>query len=857
MPTRAFLCHSSEDKDYVRRVAEQLGRAKVIFDEVTFTGGEDFRALIRSHLDRAAIFVFFASEKSIASAWCQFELDEAEMRRMTGGIAGQLTFVIDSAVTLKSVPLWLQRSKIEFRTRAAQAARDIQQHAVSMMAPEVKQPWMGREADLLDFAKKIAPVNQKSPRLLVSRGLAGVGRRSFLERALQDYLSLPFGPFLTISQASGLDDLFLFLIDEVRDLTDRTAAAKELDAFHGMDVDDQADEVAELLIEVSKGRTVPCLIDERAMLTPEGRYLPMWQRIIEIYFERTADNYLAILHTRRPIPGEALEAQCLDSHIGPLDHPATVRLYSRLLQMAGVSASQEKIDEVSQYVAGYPPAAQFASQLTKSYGIDVVLADKRDLEDFKAGRFQRFLEELLELTEQQWSILTYLGGERGLPFEALRLALGIDNRSLANDLKALVDLSLIRLTGTNYTASAPVLTALYRVKPMPSKEFYAGVAQRLDEAYWSDESDTPPFAVIDASLHATAMSGRTHESANNPFVRISTMYRAAQESYYKEDFQAALGYGRRAQEMGATGHALRDRQIRETVFKSLIKLRAWKEAESELRLIEKANDTRFYFLKGFGLRAQGKMDQALSAYRSALRVGDARTAVHREIAFCLMNTGKYEEAIHACHEALAKDHANLYVLDTLVSSYIGMKDYPKAKLALDKLGTVDISGKFTHHRLASYYAAVRQYDRALAEADAATSGGRGRFEAFGQRVNILIDSGKFAEARDALVSLETQFPRSRGDVVTGLRCKSEVRQGRWREAEKLWLRLEQQHTPVHQGLLKSVLVLKAEDRMLPILARQDAKRQADRIILDMTDFDNAMSILTLSDDEVSNVLGAE
>ena len=33
---KAFLCHSSADKAYVDRVAKRLGRAKVVFDVMTF-----------------------------------------------------------------------------------------------------------------------------------------------------------------------------------------------------------------------------------------------------------------------------------------------------------------------------------------------------------------------------------------------------------------------------------------------------------------------------------------------------------------------------------------------------------------------------------------------------------------------------------------------------------------------------------------------------------------------------------------------------------------------------------------------------------------------------------------------------
>jgi hypothetical protein len=62
---KAFLCHSSADKIYVEQVARKLGRARVIYDVISFVVGKDFRSEILRHLDQAAMFVFFASKKSL------------------------------------------------------------------------------------------------------------------------------------------------------------------------------------------------------------------------------------------------------------------------------------------------------------------------------------------------------------------------------------------------------------------------------------------------------------------------------------------------------------------------------------------------------------------------------------------------------------------------------------------------------------------------------------------------------------------------------------------------------------------------------------------------------------------------
>jgi hypothetical protein len=90
---KVFLCHSSQDKHYVRRIAKRLGRSHVIFDEVSFDPGQDFRQQVIKGLNRSSLFVFIASKASLKSTWCLFEIDDAQQKSIDGTIEGQLTII--------------------------------------------------------------------------------------------------------------------------------------------------------------------------------------------------------------------------------------------------------------------------------------------------------------------------------------------------------------------------------------------------------------------------------------------------------------------------------------------------------------------------------------------------------------------------------------------------------------------------------------------------------------------------------------------------------------------------------------------------------------------------------------------
>ena len=156
--TKVFLSYSSEDKEYVKIAAKKLGRARIVFDEMTFEPGSDFRDEIYRRLDEATHFVFFASGKSLASTWCRFELREAELKKIHGKLSGALCIIIDPAISFNNLPRWLQSTKATLQTRPSQAGRDIQHLVFSTLAPLQQKPFVGREGLLQEFSQTITDI---------------------------------------------------------------------------------------------------------------------------------------------------------------------------------------------------------------------------------------------------------------------------------------------------------------------------------------------------------------------------------------------------------------------------------------------------------------------------------------------------------------------------------------------------------------------------------------------------------------------------------------------------------------------------------------------------------------------------
>jgi hypothetical protein len=360
---KAFLCHSSIDKDYVRFVAKRLRRANVVYDELSFDAGEDFRLAIEKGLDQSTLFVFFASRDAIASVYCKFEVDLAQLKRMQGGIENQLAIIIDPTVSYSDLPKWMRTSKALVQTKPTQAVRDIEQALYKTIPKNERRPFLGRNNETAEFVTSLA--NSESKIFVVS-GLEGVGRRSFLERACADNLGLTLGPYFLVDQTRDIEDLYLELFEETADVASRKQLAEEIRAFSNITPDEQVVEVVNRLHILCADKNVPCIIDRGGLLGDNGEYVPQLDAIIQRFASSTEDHYLALVHRRRVVMRrDAGRAWLAAQSLPPLQVVETKLLLTQLFRDETLIASRDAIETIAQLIGGYPPAAYFTARIAK------------------------------------------------------------------------------------------------------------------------------------------------------------------------------------------------------------------------------------------------------------------------------------------------------------------------------------------------------------------------------------------------------------------------------------------------------------------------------------------------------------
>lgn len=799
----------------MRFVAKRLRRAHVTYDEFSFEAGQDFREAIEKGLDDSVLFVFFASRDSIKSVYCKFEVDLAQLKRMEGGIENQLVIIIDPQVAFSGLPKWMRTAKALLQTKPTQAVRDIEQ-ALYVASPKSERgPFVGRTAELGDFAEALS--NSES-NVFVINGLDGIGRRSFLERACGDYLGLRLGPYFLLDETRGIEDLYLELFEETADIATRKQLASEMLAFSGLCPEEKTREVVSKLHILAQDKNVPCVIDRGGLLSETGEYDPQFDSVIQAFASSDEDHYLAVVQRRRVFlrREDGREWLTIES-IPPLSLNDSRLLLAQLFRAAQIQIERPALEQVAQMIGGYPPAAYFAATYSRIYGVDALLADRTVLGDYKARNFTRLLTDL-NLSGPAWTALQYLASEVAVPLQAIAIAVDCDVPATGQLIKSLIDLCLVVLYGDAYALSPPIKEAVERARGYLPAEEYSRIAAGLTTLFWDDNNVAPSLHVVDATLHAVARSSNRSLQRYEDLVRPSTIHRLATECYHRKQWELALEYSRRVQTMDPSR-----RDVWSIEFKALIQLERWDEAEAVLLQMERSRDRIAYYLKGFGLRKRGQHPEACKAFEQALRIGDKANSVYRDYADSLYRLGEYERAAEMVKVVLEKDPANVYVLDLLARVYLDSGELAEAEGVVQQLDRYDISRRFIFHRRAALYARRQLWDLALVDADAACDIGVSPFESFAQRANILIELDRLDEARAAVESLENRFSTHGRDVRRGLTCKLLIREGRWREARSVWDQLDDKHRTVHRHLLLQILRLLEADATSPLYERQRAR----------------------------------
>jgi tetratricopeptide (TPR) repeat protein len=674
---KAFLSHSSKDKDFVRKVADLLGKIQCEYDEYTFESTLNVQA-IRRALSRCDLFVLFLSANSSKSSYVTEEQRAALEGRGKGFIKRVLVFSLDDT-SYKSLPNWLQEINVIARLSSSKAcARRIQSTLIELDAEAATSSaiYLGRDEEEVALRRALRGPPGEAPIAIHVVGHLGIGRRTFLKKTLSRFFPGIIEAYLdiTLSRYQGADDFFrsLYALHRANPVAQ---TAQEFEAFSKLTELQKIESIARIIIEISENNEMIVVVDEGGVYDDAGEYHPYLLKVIES-LASCSRPVLGFIQTRMmPLFRRAEVKSAYHVYLKPLADEATKDLLSLSLKQEKIDFTTEQLDDITSHLDGHPYNARFAVEFIKSYGIDGLIMDPSELIDWKRRRAEDFLKQL-KFNEIEVEIIAVLSDYRYMAQEMLVSVVDGEPLEVATKLRRLEEYCCIERREGYFHISVPIRDAVARdkrfIKPQSWRQSIGAAICDAISDYQDD--DHVPVAIIESATFAAAHGARAPALIAN-MILPSHLLRIARDHYDRARRSLCMEFCSRAYQM----------KDRLTVDAQVEVLRLWglsavrsNDVAAYNKITElfsgystKVSRRVSYFLQGFYLRVNNRIDEAEKFFLKAWDLGKQNESINRELASLYCKQKRYNEAEMYARAAYEIAPTNPFIIDIMVETLLG------------------------------------------------------------------------------------------------------------------------------------------------------------------------------------------
>lgn len=796
---KAFLSHSTVDKPFVEEVGKLLGRQHYLIDRQQFDVGQDFKAEIMRCLEVADTLVLFASEAALKSPWVSYEIDISESNKIRGILKDALVFLLGD-VSHSDLPLWLQKGLVVSATSPKAVARDIAKTLDKRLGAVRSRYFFGRGGERKILEEKLNPIGGELPRVIALWGLTGIGRKTLLEDAARNLLQYKHFVVVEIESGDNLADVAFKLAAEFEFYQD-VPALKEL----GKKIHEEDSLILlsrlESYLSKSGDRTFLTLLDSGGLIDNDGNTTDICHKILDIV---SKDNglYLGLVLRRFPVDiadPHSVYSSMVCEHVKALQNEDVERLLVKVLSDRNVKFEPRQLKSLTEHVRGYPPAAYYAADLAERGGLDLLLSEPRSMINFRSRILSSALNGL-DKTSDNAIVLETLAFYSPLPLAVIGESTGLKAAPLADALKHLLDLSILETDSEGFfLVSEPLLESAQNIFNRWNAP-HARIANALDVFIKEFGVERGGLTLVRSLFRAARLAKLDINESEISFA--ADLVKLTEDLYHQREYERSVEIGEHALDLRPENF-----DARSFVIRALAQLGKVAEAKEKLQKVRELGALRdYYFLAGFIDRLDGKLDHAIQNYEDSLKRGRRGVAVHRDLASCYFHLGNLEKAkTHLTLAQNSSDRTNRYVVDLLVTIAVASGDEVGARDALAGLREVDKPEFFLHRSSAvEFRFGNKEKARDLAE-QAVEITSRPTFAMLSQRIKCEIATGDLTKAATHINEAEHRFGARRKDVLLGLRCRWEIANEKFSNAEDIWQKLSDKEKPVHKALRRDIV----------------------------------------------------
>lgn len=667
---KAFLSHSSKDKNLVSKIAIQLGKNKCHYDSLTFEAGQKTIEEIFKGLENTDIFVLFISNDSLNSEWVQKEISKAKRLSSADVIDRIFPIIIDKTISHNDprIPDWIKKpynirnldNEVLILKKIRQFLRESDFRKFEHLR-NLNDLFVGRHELLRDFERKLVNIDDQKPAVIIASSFFdGIGRRTFLKNGLikTNTIDKWYEPTpMTMGAKESIEDFIIKL----------SFIKADDEAFkHNMMQEELATKIKlaqNLIKKFVDNNEILSIVDEGSIILPNHTLVDWFQEVIKADFLQNQVAILLISKFKPYIPSLKKIKNCISFSVDELNAADTQTLFIQYLRQIDQQIKPEEIKFFLPYLKGIPSQIIYAANLIQSLGAFEAKKYVYDIEEFDELRAFSIFDYLKddELSKQ---ILIALSRFEIISHDLVYQIFG-ETEEVNMSIQKLFDLSLFFFVSSSheYIKLSSSLADYINRSKMQLEEQYELAIKNMTQNALSTELTLAPDSDYSAFLFNIQSMIRNNQPVPNKLLIPSFLLKSIIKEYYLWNFDTVIQLCGKILDNASKF----DRQIiwesknwlclayaRTQNEKFFEEVRYFKD---DIRDNETLKD--FNFLMGFFYRIGDRMEEAEEHYLEVLNLDENHARAKRELVNVYLRTGQYPKALNLAAQNYERHKTNI------------------------------------------------------------------------------------------------------------------------------------------------------------------------------------------------------
>lgn len=654
---KAFISHSSSDKEFVKCLVSLLGRDYFRIDCYDFDSAYKTIDEIDRSIESSTIFILLVSKKSLASLWVNTEIDKAK-RILRDRF---WPFIIDREITIDDVPDWISKDdtmNLKYFDTPELLARDVQQKFRKIIWGENPLTKMresviaGRNSDIDKFENKFLSAQGNKLRAVIISGREGVGKDFFAKQcAVKTGYSPELEPFwISMQDKDRLEDFIIYL-----NMISGQFNEECLKELLSKPTENKVSAAVQLINSLLDMNSVIFIQDSISCVLPT-RDLPEW--LNEILSSSSLNPQIGLYILSKISPYAYIESDhrylC---HIPllPLDRQDRKKMFYLVAKSYNLTISDEDADFFVGKLMQSPEQIIDAVQVIHTSGIN---AAKRDIERLISRGDKKIGAIFKNLSSEECEVILTLSRFEYLKFSTLELIFEERYDEVLNTINQLYNWGYASYFGASeefVRLDASLSDYVVRNKMVLPKDLELHINEVLDGLLANAPSITE-----DASLYLYDVKKRILEgkSVSHDYMVPSVVIKSLMDLYNSQRYPEVISV---CDKVLKDNHYFYDSQAkREIEYWLCLALCRVKNSDRFKEEVVKIDGNDYHFLWGFYHRIMGDYISAEKSLSIVLNNSANHRRARREMVAVLIMQGKYPDALQMAEDNYKADSDNTY-----------------------------------------------------------------------------------------------------------------------------------------------------------------------------------------------------